>query len=676
MTLHASTTWRDGLLARFTREIAQACRLTLASDPNGLLADDEVASRLRSSGFEIMTFEDPAAFRIAFETQIRPTWETGTSGVSLVVRTMLADPSKLPFDLVAVAERDARMFSFSIVALLPMMSPGPLAGLDVTSVEALYDAVRRIRPKSLGDDATRDFILRHVFDVDAEQISMPEDLLRVLLRKHYRDDRFPEDIELRLVEQLQRAGRWSAWPLERLVRNRSEFLQFIEERWPLFASAEAGVRPSSSAEMRMPGPIDLPFGDKDVRAYLDNMFSDGILARTDAVSQLALGNSWAVVGVRGIDGEDGVMRLRSLLPKIEHDLPSDQADHGDWLVFGRRWAEIVTLWAASRGQLSNTDLASKRHLEDIVDARFGEWLMSRFGGLHSRLYLPRPVMVHHIPHYLAHRRSQDGPGSRVAVIVVDGLSLDQWSILRRHMPTGLEVPDEHACFAWVPTLTSVSRQSIFAGEVPSRFPGSIHDTASEQKLWRRFWENHGLAASQVAFFKQSSGVSEEDFLDRLETEASRPFCRAVGVVLTTVDEMTHGAVLGTSQLHQDVETWALRGTFWNCVAALLRSGFDIVVTADHGNVEATGIGRPNVGALADTRGERVLIFSDQILRAQIAANDPHTIQWPSVGLPPTFLPLMAPSRKAFSTRGSTVVSHGGVSIEEVLVPLVEFRMKQ
>ena len=183
-----------------------------------------------------------------------------------------------------------------------------------------------------------------------------------------------------------------------------------------------------------------------------------------------------------------------------------------------------------------------------------------------------------------------------------------------------------------------------------------------------------MNASQVAFFKQASGVSDDAFVDRLETEASRPFCRAVGVVLTTVDEMTHGAVLGTSQLHQDVETWARRGNSMELRAGIVTVRFRRRTDGRPRNVEATGIGRPDVGALAETRGERVLIFNDQVLRARIAAGNPTSMEWPSTGLPPNFLPLMAPSRKAFSTRNSTIVTHGGISIEEVMVPFVEFKL--
>jgi hypothetical protein len=51
---------------------------------------------------------------------------------------------------------------------------------------------------------------------------------------------------------------------------------------------------------------------------------------------------------------------------------------------------------------------------------------------------------------------------------------------------------------------------------------------------------------------------------------------------------------------------------------MLEHGFEVILTADHGNVEAVGIGKPNVGVTADERGERVHVFSDVLLRSNAA----------------------------------------------------------
>ena len=105
-----------------------------------------------------------------------------------------------------------------------------------------------------------------------------------------------------------------------------------------------------------------------------------------------------------------------------------------------------------------------------VDRAFLAWIERRYAGLHNQPPDP-PVMVHHVPRHLA-RRIEDGSEDKVALVVVDGLALDQWIVLRDVLAE--QRPRlrfrEGAVFAWVPTITSVSRQAIFAGKPPFYFP--------------------------------------------------------------------------------------------------------------------------------------------------------------------------------------------------------------
>jgi hypothetical protein len=41
-----------------------------------------------------------------------------------------------------------------------------------------------------------------------------------------------------------------------------------------------------------------------------------------------------------------------------------------------------------------------------------------------------------------------------------------------------------------------------------------------------------------------------------------------------------------------------------------------------------------------------------------------------VGLPEDYLPLLAPGRFAFVSEGEHIVGHGGISLEELVVPFV------
>ncbi len=44
--------------------------------------------------------------------------------------------------------------------------------------------------------------------------------------------------------------------------------------------------------------------------------------------------------------------------------------------------------------------------------------------------------------------------------------------------------------------------------------------------------------------------------------------------------------------------------------------------------------------------------------------------WKPLGLPTDFLPLILPERSAFVKVGERIVAHGGVTLEEVIVPFV------
>jgi hypothetical protein len=272
------------------------------------------------------------------------------------------------------------------------------------------------------------------------------------------------------------------------------------------------------------------------------------------------------------------------------------------------------------------------------------------------------------------RRLADSPGARYALLVVDGLSLDQWVVIRQVL--GETCPGmrlrERAVFAWVPTLTSVSRQAVFAGKLPLFFPTSIHTTDREDRQWRQFWADQGLTTNEIVYAR---GLGDGGFAE-LREELSRPGIRVAGLVVDKVDRILHGMELGAAGMHNQVRQWAGQGSLGELLELLTAAGFTVFLTSDHGNIEATGCGRPAEGACADVRGERVRIYGSDLLRTAVREKFPGAIAWPAAGLPGDYLPLLAPPRRAFVHEGKTVIAHGGASLEEVMVPFVELECKE
>ena len=105
--------WRDQILEEFTPQVA---RVTLVADPDGLLLEEALVEAIRARGFELFPFEDPVAFRFAYESRFRNRWEgDGITDLVVVVRNGVHDLATLPYDLVQVG----RQLSFSLGELFP-----------------------------------------------------------------------------------------------------------------------------------------------------------------------------------------------------------------------------------------------------------------------------------------------------------------------------------------------------------------------------------------------------------------------------------------------------------------------------------------------------------------------------------------------------------------------------
>ena len=234
-----AASWRQPVLECFTSESATASRLTVVNDPDQLFAEPVLRSMLAERGYELLAYEEPVSFRYLFEHRCRPRWEAGELLHVVVVNGGEASArTVLPFDLLSEARATQREFSFSLPSLFPSLDPNVLSELEPSQFDALSEALQRANPGQLGANATQDFLLNHLYEVVPSQIRQPADLLRLLLRRHLRQQQLPPLLDQRLLEQLCLQKQWRQWPLERLLPNRASFFSFLQERWPLFLLIE------------------------------------------------------------------------------------------------------------------------------------------------------------------------------------------------------------------------------------------------------------------------------------------------------------------------------------------------------------------------------------------------------------------------------------------------------
>ena len=656
------TSWRDAILKEFVPNVG---KLTLVADPDSLLTEEKLALELRKRGFDLIEYNDPVQFRYAYETKYRTIWDKGEStDLVVILRMPEAELDSLPYDLL----KAGRKLCFNLGDLFPGLSYPIIEQLDRSLLDDVFEAQNRIKPDALGDNATMDFVLRNVFGIVAEVITTEVELLRALLRLHYNSIQLPGILVERLVDILGSQNIFSQWPLEELFHDQQNFYSFLQERWPIFLNIHArsghAWEDTGKYGLRYSGPGKLPFDHQDIRIYIDNLFVEGRLTPIKGPDIEAGDDSWFRCGVIEESHNEDI-RFNRLLMLVQEELPTEHCRHFDWLSFAMKWAELSAL---VHGGHQKDDRQKFLEVGRKINDSFSKWLQSSYASLIS-LSPSSPAMVHHIPRYMARNMEKD-KNSRAALVVIDGLSLDQWVTLRRIIQEqdNRIVFHESSVFAWVPTLTSISRQAIFSGKPPIYFPSSIKTTNNEEKLWKQFWEEAGLTRQGVAYQR---GLGDGDIRAVLDQAINPGVTRVVGLVVDKVDNIMHGMQLGSSGMHNQIDLWCRQGFLYKMMNYLFDQGYEVWLTSDHGNIECKGKGRPSEGVIAETRGERARIYPALGLRSRAASEFSCAVEWEPVGLPPDNYPLVMDGYGAFVRQDETIVGHGGISIEEVIVPLIK-----
>ena len=659
------SSWRDTILNEFVPGVS---KLTLVADPDNLFTEEKLLLELRGRGFDLIDFSDPVEFRYAYETGYRSIWEQREC-VDLVVtlRRQESELQSMPYDLLQAG----RKLAFNLGELFPGMSYPVIEELDLSLLDELFDVQSKSPPGRLSENATRDFILRHVFGVSAELISNDVKLLRALLRLHYGQIKLPHTLIARLVQTLQKLSRFKAWPLVDIVPDSHAFFAFLQERWPMFLNVQDKTNQAREAPLdralQFPGPDLLPFDHQDIRIYIDNLFVEGKLTPIEVPDSATTTSSWVRCGIVEINSNDNEVRISRLFELVKNNLPTEESRYSDWMDFALKWAELSALVHCSNSLDYKSRLSS---ISDDLNSVFIRWLKEHYDSL---INIPptNPAMLHHVPRRLA-REFENMRDFRIALIVVDGLALDQWVTVREFLHNDNLMIRESATFAWIPTLTSVSRQSIFSGKPPIYFPSSIHSTNSEKKLWEQFWEDHSLNRMDIVYER---GLGNNELPSLLEEKIDSHSTRVAGFVIDTVDKIMHGMQLGSAGMHNQIKQWCEGGFLSELIEYLLDRNYNVWLTSDHGNIECVGNGRPSEGVVAETRGERVRVYPTPELRSGVASKFTFAHEWQPTGLPPGYFPLVAGNRDAFVKPDDSIVGHGGIAIEEVIVPLVQFERR-
>jgi hypothetical protein len=636
--------WREKIIEKI---INQPASLILIEDKDYLLNDEFVLKELQRVSFETIRFQDSVTFRYLYEQQFR----RKDSKNKIVIYSN--EDVIFPYEF----QRKALSIGIDIQTLFPKFSVQVIRQIDRESLDALHTVHQQYQGAPT-EGETLEYLVKFLYKIPYEMIDSEVDLYKVLLSIHYQTKQIPFIVQEFLYNKWKDIPAFMALPLKKVISSQAFFYRFIEKRWADFINQYIQVKKGQINDSL--GEYESnPLEHRDVRRLMNDLFLEGQLSKVKGISPPDTIPDWMLMGIEeGIDQEIIDTQLQQLKRKIFAHLSSAN-QYKDWLhIIG-----LISEYSLITTQIDSKNIEIENILQE-VNKKFKHWMVNQYHTLTSLPPYPKPKLVHHIPHVISKERNND---EKVALLVLDGMNVVQWRMIQKYLREKGFLFDEQHVFAWVPTLTSVSRQAIFSGNIPLTYSKTIHTTSAEETLWKSFWENQGVLKQYVTYQK---ALGNEDYDPSIIKGLKRKSTKVYGAVIDVIDKLTHHAVLGEKSVTSNLFLWLESNYLLNLLSDLINADYSVYLTSDHGNTNATGIGRVSEGVLVDQKGERVRIYNDKTLY-QDAASKLSVTRWPSIGLPDKYNVLFAEYGEAFVPKNQSIVTHGGISIEEVIVPFVK-----
>ena len=259
-------------------------------------------------------------------------------------------------------------------------------------------------------------------------------------------------------------------------------------------------------------------------------------------------------------------------------------------------------------------------------------------------------------------------GDKKAVICFDCMGFEEWNALREYLNThaGFEF-DVGYSLAIIPTETNFSRTTIFSGLPPKKVidSGIVKriETRHEEKLFKQALKKYGIYESDV-FYQRAANPNGLD----VDFDSLHDF-DWVGLVFTFIDTLTHNNLTTKSKLIRDIREFLDKSNIDVFIRKLLGQGFQVYFISDHGSIYAKGNGVRVSRDLVDEKARRYMIFEYRELAREYESENALLLQLRNV-IGDKWLLLVSGS-EMFGNLGHNCLTHGGISIEEVVVPFVK-----
>jgi len=327
------------------------------------------------------------------------------------------------------------------------------------------------------------------------------------------------------------------------------------------------------------------------------------------------------------------------------------------ILYQNDWGEISKLYGELKYLINignlNLDLKS---IEDIIQIKFKEFISNQYQDM---IFDSQSPLNSNIINLIFN-------STPTAIICFDCMGFEEWNIIKNHLKRkSIDCFDENYSFSMIPSDTIFSRKALFSGLLPVKLDELGINNQTEDKLFKECLKGNFNISDGDIYFQRCSNPR-----DVPENYAFEDF-KAVGIIFSFIDEFVHGKNINKILVSNLIEKFLEQNNPANLIRSLLEKGFRVFFTSDHGNIFATGNGVRPPKDLFNSRSRRYLKSEHKNIAEEYLTNDCIFIQFKDM-IGEDYLLLLS-NNTMFNTKGKSGLTHGGISVEEVVIPFIEVK---